>query len=172
MSPKKKSLIILNPVRNPSGWPEESESISREAVKSVMAWYFLKAALGQENFLHYDKSPREECPLQRAAKHEAEIYFDVMLDRGAWKPRLAWKLTKYRFAIWGLTPVKYGWPEVVLGRGGINRMAARFISCALGGGKAAGQKVFGVAKELEVPPWTISRQLRDAVCAAGYDAVR
>lgn len=144
-------------------WPHSDELWCRERVKAVLAWYLLRYAMGKVRFARFYKVPASSCPIQSAAKREAAVYFDRLLESGAWSPDMAWKLVRINQYLGVQSSLKDGWLDSNGNYTGMSMIAARFVRCALSGGKASGERFHGVAAELKVPEWSISQQLRDAV---------
>jgi hypothetical protein len=169
----KPMLILVNPKGVPEAWPRD-EAWSRTVLQAVLAWYFLRSAMGANAFGQISRIPNEHSRLQQAAKHEAEIYFDRMLEEGAWKPWVAKKLCYRSYSTsYGAIEIRNGWPVPLRSsHTGINTVVARFVHCALHGGKPEGKRFNGLNKRFIVPAWRISRQLREAVRTAGFETWR
>lgn len=145
-----------------------------EVAKSVLAWYFLRATYVElAPYRVNDRPgprPDPNSNVQQAAITEAEVYFDLVLDSGAWNTRAMRTLTDDA-VYWGRSDpvVVDGWPNVdrsvskELTGWGLSGRARGYVDLALGRGKRRGKHVRFVTQPLVVPPWRISKQLREAV---------
>lgn len=158
-----------------SGHSQISEWECRVA-KAVLAWYFLRAAyieLAPHRVREQPgPEPNSRSKAQRAAVQEAEVFFDRMLESGAWNRSTVERLTE-SYKAWGSDgrrPVQDGWPVVDPSQHklrvgwGLSRKARTFVEAALRGGeREIGFRLDGLLDSTCIPPWKLSEQLKKAV---------
>jgi hypothetical protein len=162
-----------NLTRSEGVWPGTHEWMLKVS-KALLSWYLLRAAYMQiaPEKVTEQRGPRPDpkSKVQQAAIAEAEIFFDAILDAGAWTPELAQTFTDSA-EVWGRGSqlVEHGWPNVDRVQDkkrsgwGLSRRTYFYVRVALEGGKEKGQYVAPLRRSLAVPAWQISRQLREAV---------